>query len=366
MLRKIPRWDLNLAPGLGNILPVEVLLSPEDTRFFRTLTTTGASSVLYLGYNQGYYSNILLKFYPFAAALPDSFTVDSLRVKLIVDSVALSPGGDMAASAFLVNRERSWYEIGVTWNTFNPDTTQMGASFAAIQIPAVAADSDSVFFSLPSPDSLLRSWVAADSGDTAIHFNNGIYLAASTNQNYMMRFTSSEYTYFTQRPRLEMFLKDYDTTVTHGGDPVDSVFYSSPIGDAFIALDSTTLSPQDSARVWLGNAAAYRTIMRFPIDATFDTISHYNVAVQRAELIIHYDSTSTLNFDQVSGAYGIPMADTTWLQTPATAPTLAVSLPGLSPYDPATGTLAVNVTLLVNDWIQHRGNSLRYPDPFRR
>ncbi len=343
----------NLAPGLNDILPNEMILPPEDVRIYRTTTTTGVSGYLYLGYNQGYYANSLLRFNP-TGALPDSFLVDSLRVRLLLDSLALDGTSPMGASAFMVNQQLTWTEIGVNWDNFNTDSLSQGLSFANIQIPVAASDSDTVRFTLPEPvDSLLRAWLSAGSGGKTLYWNNGIYLQAATDQNYMLRFASAENSNINRRPKLEMFLKNYDTTVTHGGDPVDTVLYLNAASDAFIAKDSTTLTPVDSTFIWMGNGAPYRTIMRFNIDSAFT--AHYGVAVQRAELILHADTTNVLAFDHISGAYGLPMADSSWLEDPATAETTPISLPLVSLYDQATGTLALNVTTLVNDWVLHPG-----------
>jgi hypothetical protein len=342
----------NLAPGLSEALPQEMFLPPQDVRFYRTSVTTGASTLLYLGFDQGYYANTLLKFNPIGS-LPDSFLVDSLKVKLVVDSVMIPGTGAMTSSAFLVNYQQPWNEIGTTWDNFNTDSLQLGSSFATLEIPPAAVDSDSVVFTLPAPDSLIRSWASAGSGGKTLQFNNGIYLAAATSQDYLLRFASAEYPTTSHRPKLQMFLQDYDTAVTHGGDPVDTVLYVNAVADAFIAHDSTALTPADSAFIWLGNGAAYRTLMRFNIDSAFT--AHYGMAVQRAELILRSDTANALAFDHVNGAYGLPMADTTWLQNPADGATLPVSLPTVSPYVTTTGILSLNVTNLVNDWVIHPG-----------
>lgn len=343
----------NLVPGLNDVLPQEMLLPPQDTRFYRTSSVTGSSPYLYLGYNQNYYSNLLLKFNPIGS-LPDSFLIDSARIKLVVDSVALAGTEPMTASVYLVNMQQPWTEVGVTWDNFNTDSLQLGSPFAELQIPTWAADSDTVIFTLPSADSLIRAWESAGTGGKTLYYNNGMYLRAATAQNYMLRFVSSEQGTITHRPRLEMFMKDYDTLATHGDTAyVDTMLYTGAIGDAFIAKDSTVLTPADSAFIYLGNGASYRSIMRFAIDDSFAV--HYGMAIQRAELVLHADTGNPLNFARITGAYGLPMADSTWLQNPAQAGTLPVSLPGVSPYDSSKASLTLNVTGLVNDWVIHPG-----------
>jgi hypothetical protein len=341
----------NLAPGLSQALPAEMILPPADTRFYRTSSTTIVSTYLYLGHrDEGYRSNLLVRFNPIASVLPDNFMVDSLRVRMVVDSVTQIPNDSIKASVFLVNREQPWWNQsgGVTWNNFNSDTLQFGPSIGQLQVPATAVSGDTVRFLLSSADSLLRAWLAADSGDTSINHNNGLYFDGALNQDYMVRFSSTDHTSFLRRPQLEMFLTYPDSL----GNTVSGVYYASANSDAFIANDTTPLST-DIEQVWLGNGAAYRTIMRFAIDDSFAVLP--NAIVQRAEVIIRYDAANSLNNGTVAGAYGLPMTDTAWLSNPDSATTGPVSLPGISAFNATTGTLAMNVTALVNDWVQHPG-----------
>ena len=349
----------DLAPGLNDIYPQDTTLYPVAANFYQTQATTGSSPFLYLGHDQGYDADILLKFNP-ATALPDSYLVDSLVVKLYLDSIITAESASLPVSVLLLNRNYTWYEIGVTWNNLlaNPvyrylplDTAQFGDPIAAFDVSSAAADSDSITFTLPSPDSLLRAWEwVGTTGSKTLHYNNGLYLLSDKSQNFLMRFKSAENTNVARRPKLLMYLSVVDTSDTTGALPQDTVLFIYAGADDFIAQSTTTL---DSSYLYLGNAAACRSLLLFDVEDLFPT---YGVAVQRAEVVLHADTTNALNYGQIASAFFLEMQDSTWLDHPDSA----LTEPGLAypvVFNADAGTLTLNLTDAVYNWIRNPGTN---------
>jgi len=343
----------DLAPGLNEIYPQDTTVYAWATNFLQAQATTGSSPYLYLGHDAGYDADVLLKFNP-AAALPDSYLVDSLIVKLYLDSILANDGSQLPVSVALLNRSYPWFEIGVTWDNLDPQATnhylyldpeQYGSSIAAFQIPSAAADSDSFAFYLPSPDSLLRAWEAAGAGGKTLNFNNGLYLLSDKSQDFLVRLASAEQTQASLRPRLEIYLTAIDTSDTITTTSAwDTLLYAG--GDAFIAQSSATL---DSAYLYLGNAVACRSLMLFNVE---NLLPSYGTAVQRAEIILHADTTNSLNYDNFTSAFYLQMQDSSWMTNPDEALTQAGS-PVLAVYDSESGKLTLNITTTGYAWITH-------------
>lgn len=336
----------DLAPGLNEIYPQEMILDPTASNYYQGATTTGSSPYLYLGQTQGYQADALLKFNPYTA-LPDSYAVDSLVVKLYLDSVITEGSFPLDVSVLFVNRSQTWSEIGVTWD--NLDSLQLGDPVASFQVPVSPADSDSVSFTLPAPDSLLRAWEWAGSGEKTLHYNNGLYLQSDKTWDHMVRFASAENVTVSRRPRLQMYVAVFDTSDTTGAEPVDTMLFIYAGGDAFIAKDFGVL---DNSRLYLGNSASYRSLLLFNLQGLFPT---YGVGVHRAEVVLHADTSSSFNLGQISGAHPVGMQDTSWISSPETALTEFGISPIVSVYDEENAKLTLNLTEAAYNWI-------RYPD----
>jgi hypothetical protein len=339
----------DLAPGLNDVLPQEMLLYPAATNFFSTSVTTGSSPFLYLGHTQGYNADALLKFDPYSS-LPDSFQADSLVVKLFLDSLISSEAAEQAVSVYFINRSQTWSEIGVTWD--NLDSLQLGDPFAQFVVSSAAADSDSVSFQLPAPDSLLHAWVSAGSGDKTLHFNNGIYLLSDKNIDFMTRFASAENGSVLLRPKLEMYIRVFeaDTTEPGGYAQTDTMLYLYAGADAWIAED---FGSSDPAYLYLGNGAAFRSFLLFDLE---DRLPTYGIAVQRAEIVLHADTLNAANLGRISSAFYLAMADTSWIEDPENATAQATS-PVIASYNSTAARLTLNLTGMAYDWIRNPGTN---------
>ncbi len=339
----------DLAPGLNDVFPQEMLLYPSATNFFSTSVTTGSSPFLYLGHTQGYDADALLKFNPYSS-LPDSFQADSLVIKLFVDSLISNVGGEQTVSIYCVNRGQTWNEIGVTWD--NLDSLQLGDPIAQFLVSSAASDSDSVSFQLPAPDSLLHAWVSAGSGGKTLHFNNGIYLLSDKSIDFMTRFASAENGSVLLRPKLEMYVKvfDADTTEPGGYAQTDTMLFLYAGADAWIAND---FGSPDPAQLYLGNGAAYRSFLLFDLE---NLLPAYGVAVQRAEIVLHADTTNAANLGKISSAFYLAMVDTSWIGDPENASTQATS-PVIASYNSTSARLTLNLTNIAYDWIRNPGTN---------
>ena len=339
----------SLAPGLMDEYPQEVILDPVASAFYQAQATTGASPYLYAGLMNDHRADFLVKFEPYYY-LPDSFAVDSLLVKLFLDSVLVADSDPLNIDVLFVNKSQVWAEIGITWD--NLDSLELGDPITSIEVPSSAVMGDSVSFSFPAPDSLLRAWASAGSGEKTLHYNNGLYFKADPPSDQMVRFSSSEYGTISVLPRLEMYLTVIDTTDTTGVVEIDTLINAYPISDAFIANDVTGI--QDSTYLYLGNAVACRSILMYDLDGLFQS---YGVGIHSAEVILHADTTSEYNIDVINGAFTLGMVDTTWKQDPANAPIgFGVSVV-LGYYDREEATLTLNLNDMVYDWIRNPGTN---------
>jgi hypothetical protein len=333
-----------LAAGLNNIYPQEVYVEPDTSRFYHVPVTTLSSSYLYLGHDQGYDAGILLRFYP-NTVLPDSFTVDSAVVSLCVDIVVSSLSSELNAPVFYVGRGQVWYTSAVTWNTFN--VTDNGSPMTALTVPGTATDSTFLSFSLPEADSLVRAWYIVGENLKTLDFNNGIYLGADPTSNLLVRFNSANSGTTARRPKLRLYLTQYDTAGI--GSPLDTVVYAS--SDAFITKDFGTL-PEEN--LYLGGGDAYRSLLLYNVEGLFPT--YYGIAVQRAEIILHTITDSPYNLDKISGGYAMGLEDSTWIQYPDSAAILS-GYPSVTAYDSTSSRLVINVTDLAYDWIRYPGTN---------
>lgn len=339
----------SLAPGLMDEYPQEVILDPVASAFYQAQATTGASPYLYAGLMNDHRADFLVRFEPYYY-LPDSFAVDSLIVKLFLDSVLVADSDPLNIDVIFVNKSQVWAEIGITWD--NLDSLELGDPITSIEVPSSAVMGDSVSFSFPAPDSLLRAWASAGSGEKTLHYNNGLYFKADPPSDQMVRFSSSEYGTISVLPRLEMYLTVIDTTDTTGVVEIDTLINAYPISDAFIANDVTGI--QDSTYLYLGNAVACRSILMYDLDGLFQS---YGVGIHSAEVILHADTTSEYNIDVINGAFTLGMVDTTWKQDPANAPIgFGVSVV-LGYYDREEATLTLNLNDMVYDWIRNPGTN---------
>ena len=332
---------IDLVPGLNDVYPEEKIVYPVASAFYQDLLTTGSSPYLYLGHMQDYDAHVLLKFIPYAA-LPDSYAVDSLVVKLFLDSVITAGSDPLVIDVIPVNYSQTWAEVGVTWD--NLDSLQLGDSWVSFEVPAAPADSDSFSFSLPAPDSLLHAWESAGSGGKTLHYNNGVYLQTQPPYDHMVRFSSAEYSQLTRRPKLEMYVTVFDTSDTTGAEPVDSMIYLYAGADAFVARYTGQL---DSSCLYIGNAVVYRTILQFDLEGLFPS---YGIGVHRAEFVLHADTTHELNLGQIEAVFHQEMQDLSWQEDPANAPIKFVT-PIFGVYDEEEATLSIVLNQMVFGWI---------------
>jgi len=339
-----------LAPGLNDLYPQEKIIYPEATAFYQVLSTTGTSPYLYLGKAQGYSSDALVRFSPDSSVLPDSFAVDSLKVRLFLDSVVTTGTEPLPVAVHFVNRAQEWTEIGATWNTL--DSLELDGSFTTFEIAATLPEDSSYSFALP--DSILEAWEWVGNGDKTLHFNNGLLLMAQGDGDHLVRLRSSEHAGISKRPQLEMYLTIFDSTDSLGATAVDTMLVLYATADAFLAQDSTEL---DTSYLYLGNGAAYRSLFRFDLEDAFDT---FGTGLHRAELVLHADTTHPLKFDQITSAFYLTMEDTSWLVDPAAAPIAPNNFPVFAPYDAENGVLTLTMTAQVADWIAEPETNLGF------
>lgn len=348
----------DLAPGLNDIFPEEVILDPVASAFYYELATTGDSDFLYVGRGQGYEAYSLIRFNPYTA-VPDSYLVDSITVSLYLDSVIVPDAVDpMLIEVIPVNYVQTWAEIGVTWDDI--DAAQLPEPVASVEIPAGSSvETEYSFIPYGSDsskrDSLIRAWEEASSGTKTLHYNNGLILKSDKTTDHMVRFRSSEHDSTAQRPALEMFITVIDTTGETDSTYADTVLLNA-ISDAFIVQDSAVL---DSTFLYLGNAVAYRNILRFDVDSliSYDILPSYGLGVHRAQVTLHADTTSEFNFGQITGTFTFEMSDLSWQEDPLTAPYEFGTFQSPVFYDEETATLTLNLTDMVYDWIRYPGTN---------
>ncbi len=334
----------DLTPGFNGQSPQEIYLDPDTTLFYSTYWNTAVSPFLYVGSSQGYSSYSLLKFNPNSLALPDSYQVDSLILQVWLDSI-MTPGAEsLAVALHLIDRVYAWTEIGVTWA--NMDTFPEGEFLTDAQI--ASPDTGGLGIPLFSTDSLWRAWVSAASSGKTLDYNNGLRLTSGLSMEVLLRLKSGENNTTAKRPKLFLYLDVYDSLGTQIVE--DSLFSLLANSDAFVTNYTGSV---DSSYLYLGNAVAYRSLFLFNFDSLFE--DYYNIAVQRAELVLRADTTlSSLNYDAITGAYPQAMEDSTWLTDPVNADPIPSSLT-LSVYNAATATLTINLTSMVYDWIRYPG-----------
>ncbi|MCX6641562.1 MAG: DNRLRE domain-containing protein [bacterium] len=337
----------DLAPGLNNIFPQETFLDPLHSAFYQSQATTGSSPFIYLGFAQGYEAQGLVKFLP-TNTFPDSFSVDSLIVSFYLDSVMVAGASPLQISVIPLSQEQTWNEIGVIWDS--TESWQLGDPIASLQAPTETGDS--VEFPLSSPDSLLRAWISAMSSDS-IDYNNGFYLRVEKNGDNLIRLGSGESVTSTLRPKLEMQLTAYDSTDS-GYVATEQIVSLYAIYDTFVARDQSILDP---SRLYIGNAATYRSNLYFNLDGLFPP---YGTSIQRAEVILHADTTSSANLGAIAGAFTLAMADTSWLINPATASIKFGSVPIVGALNSDAATLTINMTSLVYGWISNPGTNFGF------
>lgn len=348
----------DLAPGLNDIYPQEVILNPATSAFYYELATTGDSDFLYVGRSQGYEAYSLIRFLPYTA-VPDSYWVDSIVVTLYLDSVIVpDPVDPMQIDVIPVNYEQTWAEIGVTWEDI--DASQLPEPVASFEFPpGSSVDSEYNFIPYESDssrqDSLIRAWEAASSGDKTLHYNNGLILKSDKTTEHMVRFRSSEHDSTEQRPALEMFITVIDTTGETDSTYADTVLLDA-ISDAFIVQDSAVL---DTSLLYLGNAVGYRSILLFDVDSLIsnEILPSYGLGVHRAEVILYADTTHEFNFGQITGTFTFEMSDSSWLETPETAPYEFGSFQSPVYYDEENASLTLNLTDMVYNWIRYPGTN---------
>lgn len=339
----------DLTPGTIDEYPQETTLYPIASAFYQAQATTGASPYLYAGLMESHRANFLLKFDPYTA-LPDSYVVDSLVVKLVVDSLIVAGANALPISVFFVNESQTWAEIGVVWDSLS--SLQLGDPIASFDVDPSLLGGDSLSFSLPAPDSLLRAWELVGSGDDSLNYNNGLYLETENLSDQMTRFASGEKDSISWRPRLEMYLTIVDTSDTTGAQEVDSTLYVYPIADAFVVRDFAGIS--DSTHLYLGNGVACRSILLFNLEGLFPT---YGVGIHRAEVVLHADTTSELNMDKINGSFHLEMVDSSWMQDPANALINFGITPSLAVYNEEQATLTLNMNNMVYNWIRYPGTN---------
>ncbi len=337
----------DLVGGLTN--PEEIIIEPSASAFYQTQATTGASPYLFIGFIQDYETRTLLMFSP-GVVLPDSYTVASASIKLFVDSVFTDE--PIQVDVIPVNQEQDWAEIGVTWDSL--DSLELGDPISSFE---VTSGTDSVVIYLPQPsepaadsafaDSLIRAWDAAGKGEKTLFYNHGLLLKAVTTVDQMVRFASAENDSVGRHPTLEMVVTAYDTSDTTGSFPMQDTLSLFAGGDAFIVTDYAGIS--DSSRLYLGNSLAHRSFLYFDLEGLLPT---YGVAIQRAEVTLHADTSHPANIGKIDGSFHLRMADTTWMSDPAEAPIAFGDVPVLSVYDEETATLTMKLTDFVYDWVE--------------
>ncbi|MBU0517607.1 DNRLRE domain-containing protein [bacterium] len=332
--------------GLDN--PQEIIIEPENSAFYQIEATTGASPYLLVGEYNSYQTAALLKFVP-TSALPDSYAVDSLAIVMYVDSMFNSD--PVYIDVIAVNESQEWSEIGVTWSEL--DSLELGDAISAFE---VNSGLDSITIHLPPPsepvadstfaDSLLRAWDQANSGEKTLLYNNGLYLKATGTVSNLVQLASAEYTISAHQPRLEMYVTVFDTSDTTGTYPLQDTLIVYASSDAFVATDNAGID--DSTRLYLGNAVAHRSMLYFDFQ---NLLPSYGIGIHRAEVTLHADKENPLNIGKINGSFHLRMQDTTWFDTPETAPIAFGDVPVLSIYDEETGLLTMKINTFVYDWI---------------
>lgn len=344
-----------ITPGFNGQNPQEIFLDPDTAVFYSTYSNTGVSPFLYVGQAENYIAEALLKFNPYMVSLPDSYQVDSIVLNVSLDSIITPESNSLSISLHLLELAQIWTEIGVTWA--NLDSLPVGKYVATFNLTAEDTDSVSVHFFGEDPlvesqrcDSLLRAWEWASSGGKTLDFNNGIRLTGETSDNCLLRLASGENTTVADRPKLYLYLNVFDSLGSLVAEDSQFTLYAG--GDAFIA---NYYGQIDSSYLYLGDAFAYRSLFLFNVDTLFP--SYYDVAIQRAEINLHADTANTTaNFDHITSAFPIAMADTSWIVDPLNAETIPSTVI-YATYNVTAATLTVNLTDLVYSWIRYPGTN---------
>jgi hypothetical protein len=343
----------DLAPGLNDIFPEELILYPSESAFYYELATTGDSDYLYVGRGQEYEAYSLIRFNPHTA-VPDSYRIDSINISLYLDSVIVAdPVDPMQIDVIPVDYQQTWSEIGVVWDDIN--LSQLPEPIASFEFPAGTSVENQYNF-IPyeadssRQDSLVRAWEEASSGTKTLFSNNGLVLKSDKTAEHMIRFKSSEHDSVVQRPALELFITVIDTTGETDSTYADTVLLYATT-DAFLVQDSAVL---DSSYLYLGNAVGYRSILLFDVEGLFPT---FGVGIHRAQVILHADTTNEFNFDVIEGVFTFEMSDSSWLEDPATAPYQFGSFQSPTYFEEETATLTVTLTDEVYNWIRYPGTN---------
>jgi hypothetical protein len=81
------------------------------------------------------------------------------------------------------------------------------------------------------------------------------------------------------------------------------------------------------------------------------------LGLHRAEVILLADTTNEFNFGQITGTFTFEMSDSSWLETPETAPYEFGTYQSTVYYDEEAATLTLNLTDMVYNWIRYPGTN---------
>jgi len=273
----------------------------------------------------------LLRFLP-ASVLPDSFRVDSNRLRL--RGTATLPEGTFApglATIWLITD--AWSE-----DTVRVDNMPGYEALPLMEnLPMNAEATDS--FDVHLPDTLVERWAA---GDT---MNWGIWIEPQDTAEFLREFYSGE-SGIGLAPALFLYGAQYDTN--DEGQWEESVLdtFVGPEDDAYLAWDR---QPPLDGRMMLTQGLSQRLLLYFPVESV---LPDYGVSVVHAEFSIWADNLTDANFGSVSLFKNGTLKTDAWRRDLDSTQTDQISIASY-PFDANNEKVVFDVTAVVSDWVQN-------------
>jgi hypothetical protein len=277
----------------------------------------------------------VLRFEP-AAALPDSFRIDSNR--LVLRGVTITPEGiDEQATASIRLITDTWSEDSVRVDNMPNCTTYVELTQAFMSSQAT----DSLEVRLP--DTLVAKWI---SGDT---LNWGVWIeqmrsAIPEDSGFLREFYSGE-SGLGYAPALYLYGVRYDSTDEGVWEETALDTFVGPADDAFLAWDT---QPPIEDRTTLTQGLSQRLLLYFPLE---NVMPAYGASVIHAELSLWQDMLNEANFGSITLLKHGTLASKSWQNYPDSTVTDQVSI--ASSYFDSDGKIVFNATSVVSNWVQN-------------
>lgn len=340
-------------PGINGEV-TDTTFSPEFYNdYYSIQSNTSGSQSMYLGAYGGFQAKFLIKFSYFPG-LPDSFLLDSARIKLTAntyfgDSLAAYPDFNYSVhelTSVLPNDD--WYASSVTWDSVvSWDPTPIFESMIS-QSP----DSDTISFTVPNE--IVETWLLAaegpdtSGGDTTTVINYGLIFDYSIDAQFARQFFSTQISDTTLKPQLFLYITTNDslwldsTGVDTTGSDTSLTMTIYCNNDVFITQDTASLAPD---MLYLGRGIAYRSLFRFNVEDYFPVFG-YNIHSAKFTLFVDSENPQAVGDFVSCMTYGL--ADTTWMNDPLNASLIGIygsssSIDGDS--------LVLDFTAFMEDWV---------------